>query len=189
MADQRVRGVYGGPFAKMVDAKGELLLNKRLLERLAECIVEQIVLEAKKDFAKQGKTARGEPEGLPNSKGHTIKPSFFDSFGYKIVGERTIEVTSSWPWIEGLIEGRPRAPMTSLVREKVAKPIPILEDGGKVIFRMTPFSNEKLWIHPGIARHTFLERGVKKAREKMAEIVALEIKDRLREERASGEGM
>jgi hypothetical protein len=184
MAEKRVRGVYGGPFAKMVDSRGEFILNKRLLERLGQCIVDHVVIEAKKDFAKQGKSARGQPEGLPDSTGQTIRPSFFDSFGYKIVGEKTIEVTSSWPWIDGLVEGRPAGPMTGLVREKIAKPIPIIKDGGKVIFRMTPFSNEKLWVHPGIARHTFLERGVKKARDEMAKIVTQEIKERLVEERA-----
>jgi hypothetical protein len=156
-----------------------LKIDRALLDRLGQAIVDQIVIEAKKDFAKQGKRGRrGEPQGLPNSEGKKIKPSFFESFFYQIRGQRTIEIFSTWPWIEGLIEGRPPAPMESLVGD-TPHPVPFLKEDGTVIFRMTPISLRDAWIHPGIAKHTFLERGVQNAREEMAVILAEELAERL----------
>jgi hypothetical protein len=62
MAEVRVRGVKGGPFGKLVDREGRLKIDRALLDRLGQAIVDQIVIEAKKDFAKQGKRGRrGEP--------------------------------------------------------------------------------------------------------------------------------
>jgi hypothetical protein len=127
------------------------------------------------DFAKQGRraTPAGEPAGLPNSE------SFFDSFAYKISGRSTIVITSTWPWIAQHIEGRGPTRMTWLTQEQGVYRVPIVQDDGTVVVRFAPFRTEHAWVHPGFARHTFLERGVRKGREEMAKVIIEEVKNML----------
>jgi len=180
----RVRGVLKGPFSKLLNSRGAFVLDTNILRRLGLAAVKAVVAEAKKDFAKQGKSPhhKGQPEGLPDSHGDTIRPGFFDSFSFRIRGESTIEVVSTWPWIKGITEGVDAFSMRKHTQSNpklTGKPIPLLQGNGEVIFRMAPLSTGKLWVHPGIAKHTFIERGVRKARERMAEIIAAEITRRL----------
>ena len=161
-----VRRAYGGAWSKM--AKVEL--SPALLKRLGEVLVASVVGEAKKDFAKQGMkpTGRGKPEGIPDSD------NFFKSFSYKIVGQKTVELVSTWPWVEQIIEGRDPYPMDWLTRDSGRYRVPILQSDGKVLYRMAPLSRGDAWIHPGFARHTFLARGIRKGRKEMARMVAKE---------------
>jgi hypothetical protein len=164
----RVKGVYGKPWSKMVGQKIEI--NPVLLRRLARTLVKAVVEEAKKDFAKQGRkpTPKGKPEGIPASD------SFFDSFGYRILGKSTIVITSTWPWIHQITEGRDRYRMTWLTEANRIYQVPFPQPDGTVLVRMTPFRIADAWIHPGFARHTFLARGIRKGRKRMAEIVGKE---------------
>ena len=62
MADEmrRKRAVYIGPLWKKLDFdKGELLLDRPLLDLLGKALVKAVVHEAKKDFAKRRKMGRG----------------------------------------------------------------------------------------------------------------------------------
>ncbi len=163
---QRVRSVYGRPWSKMA---GEIPITVDVLKRLGEALVDSVVAEARKDLAKQGKPARGEAYGLPRTE------SFFESFTFQIKGESTIEIVSTWPWVEQHIEGREPYPMTWLTQEKGVHRVPMVQRDGTVIVRFAPLTTQQAWIHPGFARHTFLERGVRKARKAMAEIVMQEV--------------
>jgi len=188
---RRVRGVYGKPWSKMA---GNVPLSREVLNRLGEKLVEYIVKEAKKDIAKQGygPTPRKDPEGLPSSE------RFLDSFSHSLHGQKTVIVTSTWPWIEQMIDGRPPFKMTWLTGKQRGYPptkpaselkpgeiqystllVPMMQRDGTVIVRYAPFRTEDAWVHPGFARHTFIERGVKKAREAMAEIILEEVVDYL----------
>lgn len=161
--NRRIGGAYGKPWSKMVGKPIEM--SGDVMKRLGETLVESVVSEAQKDFAKQGTSAQpGAPEGLPNSK------NFFTSFHYRIVGKSTVEIYSDWPYIQQVMEGRDPYPMTWLVGGMV---VPI-KKGGETLFRTTPMKKEDAWIHPGFARHTFLQRGIKKGREKMAQIMVEE---------------
>jgi hypothetical protein len=171
----RIRGVYAKPWSKMV---GRVKLDRKTLERVGEIIVENVVKEAKKDLAKQGNrvTPRGKPYGIPTSR------RFFASFDYKIRGERTIEVVSTWPWIELHTQGKEPYRMTWLTRpaplfggSRRGGRVPMMQPDGTVLVRMMPTGTANAWIHPGFARHNFLERGVKKGREEAAEIIREEI--------------
>jgi len=167
---QRVRGVYGKPWSKLA---GEVKLSDGLMERLGQMLVDSVVAEARRDFTKQGKkpTPSGDPQGIPDTE------KFFKSFGFKIKGKSTIEITSTWPWIEALVEGRDPYPMDWLLRPRGASfKIPILQPDGKVIVRMAPITKGDVWIHPGVAKHNFINRGIKKGRVKMAEMVFKELK-------------
>lgn len=159
--------VYGTPWSKLVQRP--ITLDKKVLERLGEALVEAVVREARKDFAKQGKAPRrGEPEGLPDSEG------FFQSFKYRVVGNSTVEVYSTWPYINQIVEGRRPYPMSWLTRQHGVETVPLLNEAGQVIFRAAPLTTKDAWIHPGFARHTFFQRGIRKGREEMARIVSEE---------------
>ena len=168
-AKLRARGVYGKPWSRLVGEKLEI--TPEILGRLGQALVDAVVEEARKDFAKQGRrpTPRGKPEGLPASD------SFFESFDWKIIGKSTVVVTSTWPWLEQLKDGRDPYKMTWLTRPKGVYKVPFPQDDGTVLIRMAPLTLKDAWIHPGFARHTFLERGVRKGRKRMAEIVGQEL--------------
>jgi len=163
-----IRRAYGGAWSKM---SGPVELSPDIMNRLGKALVESVVLEAKKDFAKQGR-APGKPEGIPDSK------NFFTSFSYRIVGRKTVEILSDWPWIEQIIEGRDPYPMKWLTRDAGVNRVPIMQPDGTVLLRMTPLRTANAWIHPGFAKHTFLARGIRKGREAMAKIVFEELKNK-----------
>ena len=165
MAGRHVGGVYGKPWSRMVGRP--IKLTPAVMARLGQVLVDAVVVEAKKDFAKQGKSPKG-PEGLPDSQ------TFFESFHYRVVGQSTIEVYSDWPYIQQVIEGRDPYPMTWLTRASGVTVVPILKDGGEVLFRAAPLSKGEAWVHPGFARHTFVQRGLQKGRVKMAQIATEE---------------
>jgi len=154
---------------------GEISLSRATLERLGKALVAAVVFEAKKDFAKQGRraTPRGKPEGIPNSD------SFFDSFSYRISGKSTIEILSTWPWIDQVVEGRSPYPMTWLTQQNGVYRVPMVQGDGTVLVRTAPLIVGNAWVHPGFARHTFLERGVKRARQEMADIILDEVREML----------
>lgn len=159
-----VGGAYGTPWSRMVGKP--IKITQRTMKQLGKVIVESVVAEARKDFAKQGKAPRrGEPVGIPDTE------DFFRSFSFRIVGESTVEVLSNWPFIKQLTEGRDPYPMWWLRRPKVHT-VPIVIGAGEVIFRVAPLKLSDAWIHPGFARHTFIQRGIRKGREKAAEIAA-----------------
>jgi len=145
-------------------------IDQKILNRLGQAMVDAVVVEAKKDLAKQGRspTPQGQPEGIPATD------NFFESFGYKIIGKSTIALTSTWPWIEEVVEGREPYRMTWLTRSNRVYKVPFPQPNGTVLIKTAPLKTADAWIHPGFARHTFLERGVRRARKEMAKIVAKE---------------
>lgn len=161
----RARAVLGGPFSKLLGR--DIPLTRPMLEELGEILVKHIVKEARKDLAKQGRspTPRGEPEGLP-----TVG-SFLKSFSYRIRGQRTIEILSTWPFLKQATEGRQPYKMTWLTHEQGVRAVPIVQSDGTVVVRTTPFRTQDAWIHPGFARHTFINRAVKNARKEMAQAI------------------
>ena len=165
---KRVQGTYGKSWENLLSYK----LDKKWLQKIGRVIVEEVVQQARVDAAK----ARGLKVGnmIP------LEPEFYKSFGYRILGESTIEVTSSWPWITDLTDGRGPFPMTWLMSKVggVRKIIPLAVPGQSTpIFRTLPLETEKAWIHPGIARHTFVQKGIKRARKRIYEVYAEALKE------------
>jgi len=163
----RLKSVYGGPWSKM---GGEIQLDAQTLKRLGDVLVESVVAEARKDMAKQRKApVRGQPEGLPDSE------EFLESFSYRIVGNRTVEISSSWPVAEQLVEGTPPYQMLWFTKTAGVDRVPMIGRDGRVIICSTPLGPGTAWVHPGFRRHTFLARGIQKGREKAIEIVRNEL--------------
>jgi hypothetical protein len=100
----RVKGVYGGPVGKKLD----IPVTRELLEKLGKCLVAAFVKEARKDFAKRGWSG----EARDGS------PPIWESFSFKIRGEKTLEVMSTFPDIEVLVSRDiPPRKMTWLTQE------------------------------------------------------------------------
>ena len=162
-----VRRVYGKPWSKLAQGMN---LDRKTLQRLGRALVRAIRMEAARTVARQkGLKIEGSPESLPDT------PRFLDSFGYRIVGRSTVEITCTWPFIEQLIEGRDPYRMVWLTQQAGIGKVPMTQPDGTVIIRTTPRQMSDAWIHPGWARHTFIERGVKRGRDRMAEIIVKEV--------------
>jgi len=171
----KIKRTYGKTWAGL---QNKDFITPEFLNKIGEMLVEAIVFEAGKDFAKQGNkpTPPGEPEGLPRSVG------FFDSFTHKVVprGGR-VEIYSSWPWIDQLLEGREAYPMEWLTQQAGVSRVPMKGPGGTVLIRTTPASPQDSWIHPGFKKHTFVRRAYEKSRRKMKAMIDQQIMKTLKE--------
>lgn len=163
-----VRSVYGGVWAKPQHKK---LVPKKTLEQIAQVILDSIIMEGKKDLAKQGNrpTPPGKPEGLP------VTEAFWRSFGWEIKGQTTIQIYSTWLTIDQILEGRARFDMDWLRQTEGVRVVPMKDRQGRVIFRSTPGFGQDSWVHPGFRRQHFVERGVKKARAKTKEMLERQV--------------
>ena len=193
-ASVRLRGALGGVAAK----KLEIPVTPDLLERLGKCMVDTFAKEAKKDFAKRGWTGEAQDGSAP----------IWDSFSYQIRGERTVEIVSTFPYIEQMVEKDTKPyKMTWLTQEaKERKPaqfpltpregklrmklggrvsdggrlplvVPLKAKNGTVIFRTAPLTFQDAWVHPGIAKFTFVQRAARKGREQCIGLIKQEVLD------------
>lgn len=169
----KIRGVRGNAWAKLVS--GDYEISPQVLHRLGQRLVEEVVKEARKDLMVQRARQAGssQPEGLPSGE------AFFRSFSYRISGQSTVEIVSSWPTIDAIIKGRDPYRMTWLTQDNGVGIVPLQDEQGNTIFRFAPKNASTAWIHPGFARHNFIRRGVEKARAFLAEEVRKEIQQDL----------
>ena len=149
----KVKGIYGGVFAKKGGFKVEP--NDTLLHKLGELAVKYIEQEAIK--------VAGRSRHIPKSA------KFLKSFSYKIVGKKTIQIESSWPYVkfDSYIKGRKGWRVG-----KPGKTIPIKDKkSGKLIFRTVPtelrVGDCTMWCHPGLAKHTFIQKGLERAKKEV----------------------
>lgn len=180
-----IGGAYGGVFAKKI----ELPVERSMLVTLGKCLVKFVGAEASKDWAKRGWSEWDSEHEVRISK----------SFGYQIRGKRTVELTCRFSNITMFLEGVDQHPMPWLTQEgkdshptkyavtdrerelgmkkggRVSKGerlpliVPLEGPGGTVIFRMAPLKTSEAWIHPGIAKFTFLRRGIEKGKKSCME--------------------
>jgi len=191
-ASIRVRGVLGGVAAKRMDVP----MTPELLARLGQCMVDSFAKEAKKDFAKRGWSGEAQDGSAP----------IWDSFSYKIRGKKTVEIVSTFPYIDQLVgEDTDPYKMTWLTQEeKERKPskfpltpkekklgmkrggrvsdggrlplvVPLKDKSGTVVFRTAPLTLADAWVHPGIARFTFVQRAARQGREQCIAIIKQEV--------------
>jgi hypothetical protein len=177
----RVRATYGRTWAKT----GKLEVSKEFLDEIGLLIVSIVRTEARNEFAKRGWSGK-DPMGGPD---------IGDSFKHEVVGDSTIVIKSSFYGITELTsdEGIPERRMTWLTQNrsgwkpptrkamvKAPKPkgtrkplvVPLTASDGEVIFRMAPLTMADAWIHPGIARFTFMERALRKGRKLWEKMIA-----------------
>lgn len=159
MAGIRIKKTHGKTWVGLEQAD---FLTPAFMQRLGGFLRDAIVFEARKDLAKQGnaRTPVGVAEGIPADE------KFFRSFSYVVKGN-SVEIHSSWPWIDQIIEGRQPYPMVWLTQQEGVSRVPMPGPGGTVLIRTTPATARDAWVHPGFRRHSFLRRGYEKARRKM----------------------
>jgi hypothetical protein len=192
-----VRSLYGGPLAKLA----KLAVSKDLLERLANCIIKSIVEEGMKDFAKRGWKLEDPKGGPPLNESFTfsirgnrtieIQSSYY---GLKEMTSGDIP-ERKMTWLTQEAKDRVPSdytPMRSEVKagmkragrvskgERKPLVVPIERKDGTVIFRMAPLKMKDAWVHPGIAKFTFMERGIKKGREKCVKAVKEYIREQMK---------
>ena len=132
--------------------------------------MDAVLYELRKELAEQGNrpTPGGMPEGLP------ISPRFMSSFKYEISSqEGAIQIVSTWPWIDQIVEGRPPYPLEWLTQEAGVPVVPMKDVTGRILFRTTPKLREDAWEHPGWKKHTFVSKGVERALPKLREVMTL----------------
>lgn len=135
----------------------KITLPSENLQRFGRLLVRYIREEAKKDAALS-------PQ-IPDSK------EFYESFSYRVRGNE-VEISSSWEWIDLLVNGSDGPfPMKWLTAARGVKRIPLKDDQGRLIFRTTPLTTDKAWIHPGVAKHTFIQRAFDRAHDEMARMM------------------
>lgn len=167
MLDFKVKMTKGKTWSKLVPSD---FITPKFLARVGKMLVSAIVYEARKDFAKQG----GRPTGVGFGEGIPATEEFYKSFYYEVDGT-TVEVFSSWPLIEQIIEGRRPYPMDWLTRQKGISRVPLKGPGGTVLIKSAPASPEDAWIHPGFLKHTFIRRGYERARRQMDKLLAEQV--------------
>lgn len=188
MSDKlRIKGAYSGPMAE----RAKVPINRKVVQKLGRCLVQIFSEEAKKDFAKRGWSGHAKDGSKP----------IWDSFSYRISGERTIEILSTFPDIALLTRGDlPEQDMVWLTQEAKDKnptnypltegerkrgmkltgrvsdgerlPLVVpLKKGSTVVLRTAPLTFDNAWVHPGIARFTFMERAMRRGRKECAQLL------------------
>ena len=88
---KRVKGSYGKPWADKINVP----VTRELLNKVGECLVGVFAKEALKDFAKRGWSVRDPMKG----------PDIGKSFSYRISGNSTVEVISTFYGMDVLTKG------------------------------------------------------------------------------------
>ena len=96
------------------------------------------------------------------------------------VDPSSLLITAHHPAFRPLTEGQRRMQMMWLV--KAARPIPIITDTGKLIFRTATAKSmaNGSWVHPGRPKADFLDRAKDEAREHIREVTAKEIRKQVK---------
>ena len=86
---------------------------------------------------------------------------FFKSFFYEIQGG-DIVIYSKWEWITKYLHDSDPKKMEWLTKQANSSlsVIPLKDDKGHLIFRTVPLQKTDAWVHPGIKRWTWIEKGV-----------------------------
>lgn len=185
---ERLRGVYGGPFERL----SKIPTDRNVLNRLGDCLIKVLAKEARKDFVKRGWSGR-DPHGGPpiwDSFSHQIRGQstleIVSSF-WGINEMASGEIPSRrmvWLTQEAKDDKPQRYKRTKTERkfkmkrsgrvskgERMPLIVPLKSRSGQVIFRVAPFTTQDAWVHPGIAKFTFVQRALKKGREQCAIII------------------
>jgi hypothetical protein len=186
-----VKKVYGTPWSKL----SKIELSQESLEMLGDFLIKTLAHESHVDFAKRGWSGNDPTKG----------PPIWDSFTYVVSGKTLEIQSSFYGIAEMVSGDIPERKMTWLTQEakdlhpreykltktekrfrmnpagKMSKGkrmplvVPLRQKTGTVIFRMAPLKMADAWVHPGIARFTFIQRAIKKGKIKCAELIGKEL--------------
>jgi len=139
-------------------------ITRRMLEIIGEEMVKGVRYEAMR--------AAGLGTGMPSTS------DFLDSFGYEIVGDDSIRITSDWKWVAKYLKAKEPYKMDWLTQQKGApKIIPMKDKYGEVVFRTAPLLVRDSWIHPAIHKYNFIDRGVERGLRSSTRRILFELKE------------
>lgn len=141
--------------------RGDQLVTKRLMEQAAKVLLNSIHREIDRERAMEAGKDGGK---LP------ITPKFKASFRCLVVGKE-IQIVSTWPNLDALIEGRKPYQMKWLTQQAGVDVVPMEGAHDQILFRRTPLHKEDAWWHPGYRKHEFLDRAIERAWPKMEKIL------------------
>jgi hypothetical protein len=119
------------------------------LEAIGKSWIKYIKQEAKKDAAKSNYVPRS--------------GAFYESFSFT-VDRGVITLYSTYEWLELITNGtRGKYKMPWLTQERGVHVVPICQQDGTMAFRTAPLTVGKAWVHPKIAKHTFINRAYERA--------------------------
>lgn len=101
-------------------------------------------------------------------------PEFLKSFSYTVDSGGIVSLYSTWPWIEVITNGtRGKFRMAWLTQQAGVDIVPLVQRDGSIHFRTAPLTVGDAWVHPKIAKHTFLHRAYERAfQEQVEEIIS-----------------
>ena len=118
-----------------------------------------------------------------NALGYEIFQDERGRYSFKI----TLEYDERWSWVCLYLESSERPfPMKWLTKEqqKKTKKIPIKDKAtGEIVFRSTPLTTNKAWIHPGIKKGMWIDEGIEKGVRRSLPKVAKMMKAQMMEKR------
>lgn len=180
-ARDRVAGVKSGPLARRIDMD----LSPDLLRELGKCLIKAIVIEAMKDYAKRGWSLAAPDGSAPLHKSFRVvlrgQKTIEITSTYPLLQQMTTigipphkmtwatqEAKDKHPANYELTAGERERGMTQSGRvskgERLPLVIPVSGHGGTVVLRVAPLMMTDAWVHPGVAKFTFLQRGIEKGK-------------------------
>lgn len=189
--ETKVRTIRAGQLARRLDID----LSSGFFTRVGFMFIRVLAEEARRDFSLR-KKKDGDAWSMTDPAGG---PPLDKSFSFEIVGGKTIHVKSSFWGLHELVNGLPERKMVWLTQEakeqhpekynvtarerrlgrRLPLVVPMEDASGTVIFRMAPLTTNEAWIHPGIAKFGFMERGAKRAREELIRMAAEDVLSQL----------
>lgn len=137
-------------------------LTRHTLQEVGKVFLKALAREIKKDVGRRESPGDGIPATI----------EFIKSFTFKVEKDG-ITLLCSWPWITPILEGQKPFKMTWLTQQRGVNLVPFIKRG-HVEFRTTPATIGEAWIHPGMARHTFIQRAFNTVAKNIAKIIAQE---------------
>lgn len=125
--------------------------SQKYLESIGKTWVKYIKQEAKKDSAKSNY--------VPSSG------EFYNSFSVT-VDRGVLTLWSSYEWLDLITNGTPgKYKMPWLTQQRGVTVVPLCQSDGRIGFRTAPLTVGQAWVHPKIAKHTFINRAYERAME------------------------
>ena len=124
--------------------------DKKQLQALGKKWVRYIKEEARKDARKS--------TFMPRSK------EFYESFSFELEPNGIVAIYSTWEHLDVIVKGtRGKYKMAWLTQENGINVVPMRQKDGTFAFRTAPLTIADAWVHPKIAKHTFINRAYERA--------------------------
>jgi len=129
-------------------------------------IAEMILNEVREEAKRAGQVFSAVPK----------TQEFIYSFGVQIKDNGDIVLYSTWQHIKYHLRNKPAYPMTWLKteRNRPRQAVPIKNKMGEIEFRTLPLVTDKSWVHPAVAKFSWIEKAIDRAVQQATTILTYE---------------